>query len=348
MNTLAFPMMWVWVALLIGNTAVSSAQEPVKLREVRTFSFGSAAVCTDLAISPDGKQILVADAFAYGNALGTVRSWDAETGKLLFKLEKHDSHVTQLLFSGDGKRIVTGSLNKAVKVWDAATGKLLDSLVGHDAEVVSVAMSPDGKHIVSSSGPRLGLADHNRRELHLWDAATGKLLRSLEIEKTVNSVVISPDGKRIAGNSADGTIILWDLATGKKLHTLAGPDGRVFGVRYSPDGKWIMSATEADYSKGAADASLIEWDAETGKRLRTLQGPKGWLPPFVYSPDGKQIASGARDESLLLWDAQTARVIAVGKQPRSEGVRRIAFGPDGDWLVEGNGSDHATVWAVGK
>jgi WD40 repeat protein len=352
LSTLTYPVIGITAALLIGDPAVASAQEPEKLREVRTVLLHG--LTTSVAFRPDGKQILTSDFFAYDSATGEVRAWDIETGKQLLKLDKCESHVSQFVLSRDGKRLVAGSLDKSVKLWDAETGKLLRSFVGHEAEVVSVAISPDGKHIVSSSGHRLGLTVHKRREVHVWNAETGKLLRSLEIEKTVNRVAISPDGKRIAGSSggnfADGTIILWDLETGKKLHTLTGPEGKasVWGGWYSRDGKRIIGATETDYSKDAADASLIEWDAETGKHLRTLQGPKGWLPPFEISPDGKQIASGARDGGLMLWDAQTARVIAVGKHPKSAGVRRIAFSPDGTRLVEGNGSYHATVWALGK
>lgn len=89
-------------------------------------------------------------------------------------------------------------------------------------------------------------------------------------------------------------------------------------------------------------------DAESGKLLRTLKGPGGWLPPLALSPDGNRFASGARDESLKVWDARTGRELAAGKHPRSEGARRLAFSPDGNWLVEGNGNYRATVWALEK
>jgi WD40 repeat protein len=150
-------------ALLIAHPAVAFAQEPAKLREVQTFLLHGIATSTGFSL--DGKQIIISDYFPYSGVSGEVRTWDAETGKLLLKLDPCKSHVSQFVLSRDGKQIVTGSLDKAVKVWDATTGKLLRSFEGHEAEVVSVALSPDGKHAASSSGHRLGLTVHKRREV---------------------------------------------------------------------------------------------------------------------------------------------------------------------------------------
>ncbi|MBM3982408.1 MAG: hypothetical protein FJ304_19490 [Planctomycetes bacterium] len=325
------------------------AKEPTRFREVHSWYLRGGGLTTSATVSLDGRRIFLSEYSAYAPKGGGIRAFDAATGKVLFKFEKCESFVFQFVFSRDGKRIVAGCRDKSLKMWDAETGKLLRSFDGHNAEVVSVDLSADDNYIVSCAGE--SSAEQKVREIHVWDAETGKLLRTIAPEKTVSRVAISPDKKRIVG-SMDGyleprKIVLWELETGKKTHVLTDPDRRgVLGARYSRDGKRIIGLT--DTLGQAVDASIIEWDAETGEHLRTLKGPKGWYLPFVISPDGKYIASGSRDESLLLWDAQTARVLAVGKLPKGEGPGSIAFSPDGAWLVEGNRSYNATIWAIIK
>ena len=95
----------------------------------------------------------------------------------------------------------------------------------------------------------------------LWDAETGDLLRPpLEgHEDWISSVVLSPDGKRIASGSGDKTIRLWDAETGDLLQPpLEGHDGSVNSVAFSPDGKCLVSASD--------EQTIRMWnvDAEVG------------------------------------------------------------------------------------
>jgi len=67
-------------------------------------------------------------------------------------LEKHESGVSSVSYSPDGKTLVSGSADNTVKLWDVATGKEIKTLSGHQAYVSSVSFSPDGKTLVSGSG----------------------------------------------------------------------------------------------------------------------------------------------------------------------------------------------------
>ncbi len=230
---------------------------------------------------------------------------------------------------------------------------------GHATRVNSVTFSPNGKVIASGS---------DDRTLKLWDAVTGKQLRSLAGHTDgVRSVAFSPDGKVIASGSGDTTIKLWDVATGKPLRSLKAaasvdsvafsPDGKVLAsdgitlwdsatgkqlrsvgeqtdsigsFAFSPDGKVIASGDS--YNR-----SIKLWDAATGKQLRTLEGYKSGVSSVVaFSPDGKVIASGDYyNRTLKLWDA------ATGKQLRllASAVRSVAFSPDGKTLASGGSAD---------
>ena len=81
------------------------------------------------------------------------------------------------------------------------------------------------------------------------------------------SVAFSPDGKRLASASRDGTVKVWDAATGQETLTLKGHTGRVRSVAFSPDGKRLASASD--------DRTVKVWDAATGQEILTLKGHTG-------------------------------------------------------------------------
>ena len=124
------------------------------------------------------------------------------------------------------------------------------------------------------------------------------------------AVAVAPDGSWLASGSRDGTVRIWDAATGQERATLAGHTGGVEAVAVAPDGSWLAS--------GGRDGTVRIWDAATGRERATLTGHTGRVAAVAVAPDGSWLASGGADGTVRIWDAATGRERATLKGHTSE------------------------------
>jgi WD40 repeat protein/tRNA A-37 threonylcarbamoyl transferase component Bud32 len=268
---------------------------------------GRAGPLTSVAFSPDGSRV-AAGSLDKSMTFGDVRAeagaktpttavasfplvtiWDTQTGHEVLSVKGHEMAVKAVVFSPDGKRLVSAGQDRTLRIWDAATGTETMTLRGHDGAVTAVAFAPRGERMASAGGDGT---------VRLWDAATGALLKTFRgHEDYVLSVAFAPDGRRVVSGGQDGTVRVWDVNNGQETQVLRGHLGLVTAVAVSPNGTRIVSAGQ--------DSTLRLWDAMTGGELLTLRGHESRVTCVAFSPEGSRIVSGDLNSNVKVWRAAT-------------------------------------------
>lgn len=303
--------------------------------------------------SPDDRWL------ASGSTDATIKIWDSATGREVQTLKGHTAGITSLAFSADGRTLASGSADKSIKFWDTANWTSWRSLNKHTAKVTTLTFSPSGQRLASGSADGAIL---------IWDPANGRdRLAMKRSSSAVLATAFVTEGELVS-TGAEGTIVSWDVATGKERRVVAGEPEveEILFAALSKDGALLASSlgtksvdlrdsttgvllrrleshSVSFYSvafsrdgrwlaSGANDRTVRLWQIATGRELPKLAGHSGWITSIAFSPDSRLLASGSNSGEVKLWDVNTGRE-TLSLPHSQERIHTIAFSPDGKWLA---------------
>jgi WD40 repeat protein/tetratricopeptide (TPR) repeat protein/serine/threonine protein kinase len=286
----AFPqhggMIWTLAFSPDGKSLAWASGDPtLKLWDVATrgerMAFrGHTHDLAAVAVSPDGRTLASA---AHDNM---VKLWDVSTGQERLTLRGHTNIVHAVAFSPDGKLVASGANDQTARLWDVATGRERATWA-LEYWVRAVAISPDGKTVAAATltgtiklwdvdthreraaarpggritalafspdGRKLAVLTEGRG-VTLRDATTLReqaAIAGSPVSAAANCMAFLGDWKTLAVGSSDGSVKLWDVATGEERATLSGHTD-ITAVAFSPDGSTLVT--------GCRDGTVELWHA---------------------------------------------------------------------------------------
>lgn len=243
--------------------------------------------------SPDGGTLVSAD------RQGTLEWRAADDGEVQFTVEGNGRPVAGLVWNRNGERLLV--LDAVVGAnFTGKSARQLDVRTEHEARVLDeVEFGKGGRHqAVAIPGTSLvAVAQQSRATVRTLD---GKVVHRLQGNSgnrmRVRQVVPSPDGSRVATASSDGTAIVWDVESGRRLCTLRGHTSSVSSVDWAPGGTRLVT--------GGLDGTVRVWDAKTGEEVLKLGAPDSSISSVAWSSDGTTIAASDYAQRLHLWTAK--------------------------------------------
>lgn len=300
--------------------AVRDTVNGTELRRLRGHTQG----LTKLTFSADGSLL------ASASRDRTIRVWDPTRGVELAVLHGHAWTVSALAFHSDSAILASGGWDNAVKLWTANGEGASKMLPRHSDQVLATAWHPDGRRLASGGKDGAVVMEYVDGRTGGW---RGKH------DGPVQAVAFHPQGSLLASASWDRTAILWDVATGKRRHVLAGHSGNINAVAFHPDGTRLVT--------GGTDQRLRVWDVATGSQLAALDGHADRVRSVAFSTDGRRFASVGMN-TLKVWDAESLHEIASFERSMLHQDFALAFHPDGNRIAAGLDVRTVGIWDVEK
>jgi len=335
------------------------------------------------AFSKDGKSVVG------GLTNGKIHKWNVTENSRLPILLSHDEPIIQLEVDAKSEYVVTTAEDGKIRVWDPKEYKLVKEIVASENNVTGGDVWQLG---FNADGTRLGTFQKdsplNALSFKLWSWPKADLITSYKFPVKVEGTSFSPDGQTIAyANAQNFELTLYDAINQKSLHTNNDHGDRIFGIKFSPDGKYIATACFDGYARvfntknfnqlvepmpfgfsygsnidfssdtkflltrtnvGTEENNLVIWDLGTGKEKFRFEHSSA-IFSHAFSNNNKYLYTCGKDRIAKKWSLESGELLKVLKQ--SENILSIVELPiDSSKILTVDQLGSARIWdtMIGK
>lgn len=310
-----------------------------------------------VAFSPDGKRAVTGGGFRRSSSADEknhdydLRVWDVASGRLERCLTGHRDRVKAVLFTSDGRHLLSGSTDNTIRRWDVDAGREVARATG--GNLFALALIPGGRSALAATA--------NPSALRIWELPGLTKSSNCGVPADIPfCVAVAPDGKRAASGGgllnwqtnqplpkADYDIWLWDVTTRTMQRRLKGHRATVWSVAFTADSTRLIS--------GGADSTVRVWDVARGEEIERLRidlgphrarsGVSARCHCLALDPHGCRVACACDDGTLRLWDYEAHREIEC-VQADSRSLNSVAWSSDGHWLLTSSEGRDVRLWRV--
>ena len=328
------------------STGVFGLWEMPEFNNIHTLSISQEKI-SSVAISPSGEWL------AFGaRKLGQLLVWEWQSESYILKQQGHYFDMNTLAYAPDGQTIATGGDDGKVKVWSTHNGFCFVTFSEHTAPVLAVSFAKHGHVLFSAS------LDGTVRA---YDLVRYRNFRTFTSPSPVqfSCLAVDPSGEVVAAGSTDSfEVFLWSVQTGKLLDVLAGHEGPISSLAFSPAGANQLVS-------GSWDRTVRLWSVFGRSRAVEPLSLNSDVLAVAFRPDGKELAASTLDGQITLFDVQQSKQTNVieGRKDVSGGRKAddrvtaannasgkaynsLAYTADGRCVLAGGNSKYVVLYDV--
>ncbi len=264
----------------------------------------------------------------------------ADRLQLLSRVSLTDQQRAWSAIFDPGGTLLTFGFGQGVLRWQTPSGKALgEQLLNQQWMTTSAALSPDGNWMATGSGG-YDSNDDNQTSVRLWNLKTGDVRLLGHHTSVVETLAFNPSSSLLASGGNDNTVILWEVASGKQVASVAGDVAKLSDGSSLIQGMrqlfWVDDRTVI----ARADVVTYAWKVPSGERLLQLPGE---YKNIDFSPRLSLLAA-VREDGVYLGEGVSGKLQALAD---SRGYTQVAFSPDGK-ILAGLNAQTIAFWDTGS